>query len=302
MSEKLSFQDRVAIVTGAGGGLGRSHALLLAQRGAKVVVNDLGGDRAGRSGGSASMADAVVEEIRNLGGTAVADHHSVDTVEGAEGIVATAIDTFGRVDVLVNNAGILRDASFAKMAPEDFRSVLRVHLEGTVNVSRAVWPHMRAAGYGRIINTTSGAGLYGNFGQTNYSAAKAGIVGFSRTLAVEGAPKNILVNVIAPLAASRLTEDVMSEELFKKFEPEYVSALVAFLANEVCTLHGQIFELGGGYYARVALIESEGIVVDSIPSPEELADRIDEISDISTFLEPARADVLLAKVNQKLGL
>ena len=201
MSE-ISFDGRVAIVTGAGGGLGRSHALFLASRGAKVVVNDLGGSVDGK-GSDEAAAQKVVDEIAAAGGEAVASFDGVDTAEGGEKIVKTALDAFGKVDVVINNAGILRDVSFHKMTHDQWDAVMNVHLNGTYYVSKAAWNHMREAGYGRIVNTTSAAGLYGNFGQANYAAAKLGIVGLSKTLAQEGHKKGIRCNVIAPVARSR---------------------------------------------------------------------------------------------------
>ncbi len=223
---QIEYEGRVAVVTGAGGGLGRSHALLLAGRGAQVVVNDLGGSRDGSGGGSA-MADAVVQEIRNAGGEAVANYDGVHTWQGGQGIIDTAIEAFGRVDLVINNAGILRDASFAKLEEPQLDLVLKVHLYGAFHVTRAAWPHLREQGYGRIVNTTSGSGLYGNFGQANYSAAKLGLVGLTRTLAIEGAKYGITANAIAPVAASRMTEDIMPPQLLERLEPANVSPLVA---------------------------------------------------------------------------
>src|SRR5690242_8595266 len=225
MSNELRFDGKVAIVTGAGGGLGRSHALLLASRGAKVVVNDLGGSFTG-DGKSASAADKVVAEIKEKGGEAVANY---DSVEDGDKIVKTAIDTWGKLDILINNAGILRDVSFQKMAQSDWDLVYKVHVFGTYKVTAAAWNLMRDAGYGRIINTSSAAGIYGNFGQANYSMAKLGLVGFARTLALEGAKKNVFVNVIAPIAGSRLTETILPKEVTEALKPEYVSPLVAVL-------------------------------------------------------------------------
>jgi NAD(P)-dependent dehydrogenase (short-subunit alcohol dehydrogenase family) len=282
----INYEGRVAVITGAGAGLGRAHAHLLAARGAQVVVNDLGGDRSGE-GASNSAADAVVAEITAAGGIAVADHHSVADPEGAAGIVDTALQAFGRIDILVNNAGILRDVSFAKISLEQWEIVRSVHLDGTVLVTRAAWPHLRAAGYGRIVNTTSASGLYGNFGQVNYSTSKMGIVGFTRTLAVEGAPKGILANAIAPAAASRLTQDTLSPELFEQLNPDYVAGLVGYLVSEGCTQTGRIFSVGGGFVARVAVLEAQGVVFDRIPTPEDIAQRYDEIADLTDAVEPA---------------
>lgn len=275
----VDLDGRVALVTGAGGGLGRQHALLLAEHGARVVVNDLGGNRAGEGGGS-EMADQVVAEIVAAGGEAVANYASVSDPEGAATIVGSALEAFGRIDVVVNNAGILRDTSFAKLTPEALDLVLKVHLYGSFYVTMAAWPHLREQGYGRIISTTSGSGLYGNFGQSNYSAAKLGIVGFTRTLAHEGVKYGINSNVIAPVAASRMTEDIMPQPLLDLLQPENVSPLVTYLASEQCTASGQIFSVGGGYMARVAIVEGAGVAFDHTPTPEEVADRFAEIQTI----------------------
>ncbi|MEX0834568.1 MAG: SDR family oxidoreductase [Nitriliruptor sp.] len=276
---QIDYDGRVAIVTGAGGGLGRSHALLLASRGAKVVVNDLGGSRDG-SGAGSEMADQVVQEIVDAGGEAVANYDSVAEWEGGESIVQSAIDAFGRVDILVNNAGILRDVSFAKMEPAQLDLVLKVHLYGGFHVTKAAWPHMREANYGRIINTTSGSGLYGNFGQSNYSAAKLGLVGLTRTLAIEGQKYGITANVIAPVAASRMTEDIMPPQLLEVLQPENVSPLIGYLASEGCTETGKIYSVGGGYIARVAIVEGPGTTFEDGFGPEDVAATIDEISTV----------------------
>ncbi len=275
----IEFDGRVAVVTGAGGGLGRSHALLLASRGAKVVVNDLGGARDG-TGTDASMADQVVAEIEAAGGEAVANHDGVHTWEGGEAIVASAIDAFGRIDIVINNAGILRDVSFAKLTREQLEPVLDVHLKGAFHVTRAAWPHLKDQGYGRVISTTSGSGLYGNFGQSNYAAAKLGLVGLTRTLAIEGAKYGITANAIAPVAKSRMTEDIMPPALLERLEPEYVSPLVAYLASDACTDTGRIFSVGGGYIARVALVEGPGATFDRVPTPEDIADAWAQIEEV----------------------
>ena len=275
----IDLDGRVAVVTGAGGGLGREHAKLLASRGAKVVVNDLGGNRAGEGGGS-EMADQVVDEITEAGGEAVANYASVADVDGAASIVQDAIEAFGRIDVVVNNAGILRDVTFAKLTPEALDLVMKVHLYGSFYVTMAAWPHLKEQGYGRIVNTTSGSGLYGNFGQSNYSAAKLGITGLTRTLAHEGRKYNVNANVIAPIAASRMTEDIMPPKLLELLEPENVSGLVTYLSSEACTTTGEIFSVGGGYIARVAILEGAGVAFDHTPTPEEVADRFDEIRDL----------------------
>ncbi|MBV8757584.1 MAG: SDR family NAD(P)-dependent oxidoreductase, partial [Deltaproteobacteria bacterium] len=254
MSKELRFDGKVAIVTGAGGGLGRSHALLLASRGAKVVVNDLGGSHTGE-GKSASAADKVVAEIKEKGGEAVANYSSV---EDGDAIIKTATDTWGRVDIVINNAGILRDVSFQKMTQADWDLVYKVHVFGTYKVTAAAWNLMRDQGYGRIINTSSAAGIYGNFGQANYSMAKLGIHGFTQTLAAEGRKRNIIVNTIAPIAGSRMTETVLPKELLDALKPEYVSALVAKLAHESMEDTGGLYEVGGGFYSKLRWERTKG--------------------------------------------
>eukprot|EP00949_MAST-11_sp_MAST-11-sp1_P004208 g4208.t1 len=243
----MNFNGRVAIVTGAGNGIGRVYAKMLAARGAKVVVNDLGGSFRG-DGASAKAADAVVEEIRSAGGEAVGNYDSV--VEG-EKVVQTALDMWGRVDLLINNAGILRDTSFAKMGEKDFDLVAAVHLKGAFAMCKAAWPHMREQKYGRIVNITSSAGIYGNFGQANYSAAKLGVLGLSNTLALEGASRNIHVNTIAPFAASRMTETVMPPEMLQQLKPEAVAPFVLYLLHESTTETGSVFECGSGWMAKL---------------------------------------------------
>jgi NAD(P)-dependent dehydrogenase (short-subunit alcohol dehydrogenase family)/acyl dehydratase/predicted lipid carrier protein YhbT len=247
MSDQLRFDGKVVIITGAGNGLGKQHALMFGSRGAHVVVNDLGGGIHG-GGKSSAAADAVVEEIKKLGGKAVANY---DSVEDGDSIVKTAIDAFGTVDIVVNNAGILRDVSFQKMTREDWELIMKVHLNGAFRVTHAAWPYMRDKEYGRIIFTTSGAGIYGNFGQANYSAAKLALLGLANTLVVEGRNKNILVNTIAPIAASRLTETVMPPELLAVLKPEYISPLVGWLCHESCEETGGLFEVGAGYMSKL---------------------------------------------------
>ena len=254
MPTELRFDGRVAIVTGAGAGLGRSHALLLASRGAKVVVNDLGGSRHG-DGKSSAAADAVVAEIKKAGGEAIANYDSVE--DGAK-IVQAALDTWKRIDIVVNNAGILRDTSFQKMTQDDWDLIYRVHVLGGFRVTHAAWNHMRDAGYGRIVFTASAAGIYGNFGQANYAMAKLGLVGLSNTLALEGKKKNVFVNTIAPIAGSRLTETVLPKELLDALLPEYVSPLVAYLCHESCEENGGLFEIGGGFVGKLRWERSAG--------------------------------------------
>lgn len=276
---KLRYDGRVAIVTGAGGGLGRSHALLLGSLGARVVVNDLGGGATG-GGQSSAAADKVVEEIRALGGEAVANY---DSVEHGDRIVQTALDAFGTVDIVINNAGILRDVSFNKMTQDDWDLILKVHLTGSMSVSHAAWPILREKGYGRIIMTTSAAGIYGNFGQANYSAAKLGLAGLANTLAEEGRSKNILVNTIAPIAASRLTETVMPKELLEHLNPEAVSPLVAWLCHEDCTETKSIFEVGAGYMGKLRWQRTKGHLfpLGRPISVDEVAARWQKITDFS---------------------
>ena len=272
-------EGRVAVVTGSGGGLGRQHALLFAQRGAKVVVNDLGGSRDGTGAGS-DMADAVVQEIKDAGGEAVANYDNVATPEGGRAITQTALDTFGSVDIVVNNAGILRDVTFHKMDDAQFDSVVKVHLYGTYYVTRAAWPHMRDNGYGRVIVTTSTSGLYGNFGQSNYGAAKLGVVGLINTLALEGRKYNITANAIAPIAATRMTEDIMPEEMLAALDPAFVSPLVVHLATEECTDSGEVVLAGGGNYARVHFMQAKGANFPGVPTVDDLASQWGQIMDM----------------------
>ncbi|GAA2862701.1 SDR family NAD(P)-dependent oxidoreductase [Pseudonocardia halophobica] len=279
----IDFTGRVAVVTGAGGGLGRSHALLLAARGAKVVVNDIGG-AVGGTGTDATPADRVVEEIRAAGGEAVANYDSVSDPAGAARIVQTAVDSFGTLDILINNAGILRDKSFGKTDLADFRAVLEVHLLGTVYCTHAAWPVMNAAKYGRIVVTTSIAGTSGNFGQSAYGTAKLGMVGLMNSLAIEGARNNVLVNAISPGAATRMTDGLNPPALDKYLHAELVSAGVAYLASEECTATGQILQAVAGGYARLHMFETEGVQFDPAEplTPEMVADRYEEIADLKT--------------------
>ena len=254
MSKEVRFDGRVAIVTGAGQGLGRSHALLLASRGAKVVVNDLGGSSGGE-GKSSESADLVVEEIKKAGGEAVANY---DSVEDGDAIVRTAMDAWGRVDIVINNAGILRDKSFKNMTEADWDIIFRVHNYGAYKVTKAAWPIMTEQGYGRVLFTTSSAGIYGNFGQTNYGSAKLSLVGFANTLSLEGQRKNVLVNTIAPFAASRLTEGLLPPAVFDSLKPEYVSPIVAYLCSEDSDTTGGVYEVGGGFYSSLRWERTKG--------------------------------------------
>jgi 3-hydroxy-3-methylglutaryl CoA synthase/NAD(P)-dependent dehydrogenase (short-subunit alcohol dehydrogenase family)/putative sterol carrier protein len=279
--KKIRFDGRVAIVTGAGGGLGRIYALELAKRGASVVINDFGGARDGSGKGSSSAADKVVDEIKSFGGKAVANYDNVATPDGGENIVKTALDAFGRVDILINNAGILRDKSFLKMEPENWAAVLAVHLNGAYNVTKPAFQVMRDNGYGRIIMTTSAAGLYGNFGQTNYSSAKLALVGLMNTLKLEGQKYDIKVNTVSPIAASRLTEDIMPPEVFEKMKPEFVAPMVLFLCSENCAESGKIFNTGMGYFNRAAILTGPAVKLgekDQPPTPEEINENIDKIN------------------------
>ncbi|MDA8141263.1 MAG: SDR family NAD(P)-dependent oxidoreductase, partial [Desulfobacteraceae bacterium] len=282
--KKIKFDGRVAIVTGAGGGLGRAYALALGRRGAKVVVNDLGGATDGSGTGSAAPADRVVAEIQSSGGQAVANYDNVATVEGGEKIVQCALKHFGRVDIVINNAGILRDKTFVKMEPENWQAVLDVHLHGAFNVTRPAMAAMRDNGFGRIIVTTSGAGLYGNFGQTNYSAAKMALIGMMNTIKLEGQKNNIKINAIAPLAASRLTEDVLPPELFKRADPEYAVPMALYLCSDECRHTGAIFNAGLGHYSRSAVLTGNAVQLGSanaLPTVEDIADHWEQINDLS---------------------
>jgi len=276
----ISFKDRVVIVTGAGAGLGRAHALEYARRGAKVVVNDLGGKVDG-SGGSSEAALKVVEEIKALGGEAIANGASVSDRTGAESIVNDAISKWGRVDVLVNNAGILRDKSFAKVELDDFELVVKVHLLGSVYVTKAAWPHMVNQKYGRIVMTTSSSGLYGNFGQANYGAAKLGLIGLMNTLKLEGQKSDIRVNAIAPVAATRMTENLgIPEEVMKQLKPELISPAVLYLTHDDAPT-GTIIEAGAGYYAKAHIVEGKGAKLGLEATVDDFAANWAKISDMS---------------------
>ncbi len=295
--ERIRFDDRVAVVTGAGAGLGRAYALELARRGARVVVNDFGGARDGSGTGSASPADAVVEEIRKMGGEGVANYDNVATVDGGEKVIKTAMDRFGAVHILINNAGILRDKSFVKMDPGNWQAVLDVHLNGAYHVTRPAFIAMKQNGYGRILMTTSAAGLYGNFGQTNYSAAKMGLVGLMNTLKLEGAKYGIKVNTIAPLAASRLTEDILPPDLFEKMKPEFVVPMALFLCSEGCPVSGHIYNAGMGFYNRAAVVTGPG----GVPVPGGTTPTLEEIKDALGAFSSLKEGKEYQGVNEQVG-
>ena len=285
MSDAIRFDDKVVIVTGAGGGLGRAHALLFAKHGAKVIVNDLGGSTQGE-GANASAADKVVAEIRAAGGIAEANH---DSVTDGEKIVQNALDAFGRLDVVVNNAGILRDKSFVKMEDADWDLVYKVHVEGAYKVTKAAWNHMREQNFGRVIFTASTSGIYGNFGQANYGMAKLGLYGLTRTLAIEGRKNNILVNAIAPTGGTRMTEGLIPPQVFEQLKPELVSPLVVYLASEACQETSGLFEVGGGWMGKVRWERSLGAGFDPKAgfSPEDVAGAWAQICDFTDAVHPA---------------
>ena len=284
MSEAVQFEGKVVVVTGAGGGLGRAHALLFARHGAQVVVNDLGGSAQG-VGASSSAADQVVAEIRAAGGTAVANHDSV--TDGGK-IIQNALDAFGRVDVVVNNAGILRDKSFQKMEDADWDLVYKVHVEGAYKVTHAAWPYLREQNYGRLIFTASTSGIYGNFGQANYGMAKLGLYGLARTLALEGRKNNILVNAIAPTGATRMTEGLLPPQVFEQLKPELVSPLVVYLGSEACQETSGLFEVGGGWIGKVRWERSLGAGFDPRTgfSPDDVAAHWAQICDFEGAAHP----------------
>jgi NAD(P)-dependent dehydrogenase (short-subunit alcohol dehydrogenase family) len=277
-SDGIRFDGRVAIVTGAGNGLGRGYALELAARGARVVVNDLGGGRDGR--GASGAAETVVAEIRDRGGEAIADGANVTDPAQVAAMVERTHGLWGRIDVLINNAGILRDKSFAKMDLDDFRSVVDVHLMGAANVTHAVWPIMRAQGYGRVLMTTSTSGVYGNFGQSNYGAAKAGLVGLMNVLHLEGVRNGIHVNAVAPTAATRMTSDILDETALARLNPDFVTPAALFLVSEQAPSRTVILA-GAGTYARLAIVESDGVFLpEGERTPEAVAARFAEIASL----------------------
>lgn len=278
----IRYDGKVAIVTGAGAGIGREYALELTRRGAKVVINDLGGARDG-SGASSAAADSVVEEIRSAGGEAVANYDNVATMEGGRNIVKTALDAFGRVDILINNAGILRDKSFLKMTEAEWDAVIAVHLKGAFCVTQPAVQVMKENNYGRIIFTASTSGLYGNFGQTNYGAAKLGLLGIMNTLKLEVGKYDIMVNAIAPTAWSRMTQDVMPEEIGRKMKPKFNVPLVLYLCSEENKESGKAYVMGAGWYARTAIVCAEGVCLGDTErdiSVEEIRDNFAKIDSL----------------------
>ena len=279
----IGFDGRVAIITGAGGGLGRQHALELARRGARVVVNDLGGSVSGE-GGDVGPAQTVVAEIEALGGEAVADTNSVATPEGGRAVVQTALDAFGTVDVVVNNAGILRDKSFHNLDQAMIDAVIRVHLLGAFYVTQPAFQVMREKGYGRIVSTSSNSGLLGNFGQSNYGAAKMGLVGLTNVLAIEGRKNNIKANAIAPVAATRMTEGLF-EDLIDKMDPALVSPLVAYLASEACDVTGEVYSAAGGVISRFFIGLTPGYYNPELTA-EDIAAHLGEIRDETGYIVP----------------
>jgi NAD(P)-dependent dehydrogenase (short-subunit alcohol dehydrogenase family) len=284
MTAELRFDDRVAIITGAGGGLGRAYARLLAARGAKVVVNDVDRkDDAGRT-----PAAAVCAEIADTGGTAIAHDGSVAEPSAGNALVGTAMEAFGRLDIVVNNAGIVRDRSFAKMSDEELTDVLDVNLHGILRLTRAAWPELRERKYGRVVMATSVAGLFGNRGQANYSSAKAALIGLGRTLAIEGASHGIAVNLVSPGAATSMTRGVLPEELHERMSPDRVAPLVAYLCHETCRLNGEILFASAGRYARNLVIETEGYQ-NPDATIEDIAAHLPEITDIGSWTVPGEA-------------
>lgn len=276
----VGFEGKVAIVTGAGNGLGRSHALELARRGAKIVVNDFGGARDG-TGGSVSPAQSVVDEITSEGGHAIANDANVTNIDECRAMADRAIGEWGRIDILINNAGILRDKSFSKMPAEDWRAVVDVHLNGSANCSLAVWNQMKKQNYGRILMTVSTSGIYGNFGQSNYGAAKMGAIGLMNNLVIEGGKNDIRVNCIAPTAATRMTEDILTPELLEQLKPEYVTPAALYLVSENAPNRTVLFA-GAGYYSKLELRESQGTLLPQAQrSAEGVAAHFEPISDMS---------------------
>ncbi len=300
---EIRFDTKVAVVTGAGGGLGKAYALLLAARGAKVVVNDLGGTFDG-SGSDATPAQQVVDEIKAAGGDAVANYDSVAEWESAQKIINTAVENYGRLDILINNAGILRDKSILKMEMDDYRKIMSVHLDGTFFCTKAAFAIMKEQAYGRIVSTASAAGLYGNFGQTNYGAAKMGIAGMMNCVAQEGARYNIKANTIVPTAGTRLTFTVMPEDVIGKVKPEYVAPVVAWLCSEECNETAKMISAGGGYFSRAAVVEGPGVVFDSSKeiTVEMIVEKLDQIMSLEGGREYASAMEQAGTVLSKMSM
>jgi NAD(P)-dependent dehydrogenase (short-subunit alcohol dehydrogenase family) len=288
---ELDFRGRVAIVTGAGGGIGKQHALLLASRGAQVVVNDLGGSVSG-DGADTNAADSVAEEIRDAGGDAVSDGNTVSTPDGGGAIVQKALDAYGRIDIVVNNAGILKDKTFHNMEPELLNPVLDVHLRGAFYVTRPAWIQMREQRYGRIVNTSSNSGILGNFGQSNYGAAKMGLLGLTRVLAAEGARYNVKVNAVAPMAITRMTEQILTD-IKARLDPDLVSPLVAYLVHDEVPVSGEIYTVGGGRVARFFIGMTKGYYKSDL-TIEDIRDHFPEIRDETGYTVPATANDELA--------
>jgi NAD(P)-dependent dehydrogenase (short-subunit alcohol dehydrogenase family) len=302
MNSELRFDDQVAVITGAGGGLGKEYALLLASRGARVVVNDIGGSVTG-DGSSTEAAEAAAGEIRRFGGEAVADSHSVTSPDGGQAIIDTALRAWGRVDIVINNAGIVGDAPFEDMTPDRFEPLLDVHLRGAFHVTRPAWKVMRERGYGRILNTTSAAGILGNAGMSNYGSAKTGLIGFTRVLAAEGAGKNIKVNAVAPIAYTRMLthsidgagqqddpaaqavlDDLVGQYL-KKLDPALVAPVVAFLTHRDCPVTGEIYTVGAGHVSRFFIGRTRGFYRPGL-SVEDVRDHLEEIRDETGYTVP----------------
>ncbi len=294
----IRFDDRVVVVTGAGNGLGKSHAMEFARRGARVVVNDLGGSATGE-GQSKGAADRVVDEIVAAGGEAVANY---DSVTDGEKIIQSALDNFGRIDVVVNNAGILRDKSFAKMTEEDWDLVYQVHVKGAFKVTHAAWPYMKDNEYGRLIFTASAAGIYGNFGQANYSMAKLGLHGLSQTLAIEGKKANILSNAIAPVAGSRMTETILPPQLVEQLKPEYVTPLVIKLCAENNAATGGLYEVGAGWIGQLRWERTKGVAfnLDPLPTAEMIEQHWDQICDFAQAEHPENCQDAIASIMKNL--
>jgi NAD(P)-dependent dehydrogenase (short-subunit alcohol dehydrogenase family) len=280
----IRFDNRVVVITGAGGGLGREHALQFARRGARIVVNDFGGSVDG-NGGSSEPAERVVDEIKAMGGEAIAHGANVTNPDHVADMVDKTMAKWGRIDVLVNNAGILRDVTMAKMMPGDFKAVVDVHLLGTAYCTLAVWPHMRAANFGRVVLTSSASGIYGNFGQANYAAAKMAMVGFMNVLHLEGSKNDIRVNTLVPAAATRMTETLIPPHILELMKTSAVSPAVLFMASEEAPAK-TIIAAGSGGYSRIYVMESEGIYLpEADRTPENIAAQFEALSDISTAKE-----------------